>query len=185
MTLGEKLQKLRKSQAWTQEELAEKVGVSRQSLSKWESDGALPDTANIIVLADLFGVTTDYLLREAPPADAAAPADSPAAPPVIQLVPPQKKAPPTLLLLGGLLLALGLIGYLALQIAQAANPCNYFINGREYTGLQGYIRTYHMQIPYYASLAAMASGAFMLLYHGLQRLLSKTPDTHDDESTAP
>lgn len=45
MTLGEKLQKLRKARAWTQEELAEQVGVSRQSLSKWESDGALPDTA--------------------------------------------------------------------------------------------------------------------------------------------
>ena len=185
MTLGEKLQKLRKARSLTQEELAEKVGVSRQSLSKWESDGALPDTANIILLADLFGVTTDYLLREAAPADASAPAESPAVPPVVQIVQPQKKAPPTLLLLGGMLLALGILGWLALQIAQAANPCHYLINGREYTGLQGYIRTYHMQGPYYASLVAMASGAFMLLYHGLQRLLSKMSDTLDDGSTAP
>ena len=65
MTLGEKLQKLRKARRLTQEELATQIGVSRQSLSKWESDSALPDTANIITLADLFGVSTDYLLREA------------------------------------------------------------------------------------------------------------------------
>ena len=186
MTLGEKLQKLRKARGWTQEELSEKIGVSRQSLSKWESDGALPDTANIILLADLFGVTTDYLLREAEmPAPATAPDDSHTIPSVVQLVPPQKKAPPTLLLLGGMLLVLGILGWLALQIAQAANPCHYLIDGREYTGLQGYIRTYHMQGPYYASLIAMVSGAFMLLYHSLQLLLSKMPDTPDDDSTAP
>ena len=178
MTLGEKLQRLRKSRSWTQEELAEKVGVSRQSLSKWESDSALPDTANIIVLADLFGVTTDYLLRELP-ADAAAPA-APAAPQVVQFVPPQKKGPPALLLLGAILLVLGVIAWFALQIAQAANPCHYSIDGREYTGLQGFIRTYHMQGPYYASLAAMGIGAFMLLYHGLQRLVSKASTTPDD-----
>ena len=106
MTLGEKLQKLRKSRSWTQEELAEKVGVSRQSLSKWESDGALPDTANVIVLAHLFGVTTDYLLRAAAPDEAAA--DAPAAAPVVQLVPPPKKAPPAALLINGFLLAYGL-----------------------------------------------------------------------------
>ena len=185
MTLGEKLQKLRKARSWTQEELAEKVGVSRQSLSKWESDGALPDTANIILLADLFGVTTDYLLREAASADAFTPMEAPATPTVVQLVQPQKKTPPTLLLLGGMLLTLGILGWLALQITQAANPCRYLIDGREYTGLQGYIRTYHMQGPYYASLVAMAGGAFMLLYHGLQRLLNKMPDTPDDGSTAP
>ena len=185
MTLGEKLQKLRKARSWTQEELAEKAGVSRQSLSKWESDSALPDTTNIIVLADLFGVTTDYLLRETASADASSPMNSPAVPPAVQLVQLQKTRPATLLLLGGMLLALGIIGWLALQIAQAANPCYYLINGREYTGLQGYIRTYHMQGPYYISLAAMAVGAFMLLYHGLQRLLSKTPDTPDDGFTEP
>lgn len=180
MTLGAKLQKLRKARAWTQEQLAEKIGVSRQSLSKWESDGALPDTANIILLADLFGVTTDYLLRDAAPADAFAPA----APQAAQCPPAQKAGPPALLLLGAMLLALGILGWLALQIAQAANPCYYSIDGREYTGLQGYIRTYHLQAPYYASLAALAIGAFMLLYHALQRLLSKTPDAPDDDSPA-
>ena len=63
MTFGEKLQKLRKARGWTQEELAQQAGVSRQSLSQWESDAAMPDTANVIALSDLFGVSTDYLLR--------------------------------------------------------------------------------------------------------------------------
>jgi len=64
MKLGEKLQKLRKARGWSQEELAGELGVSRQAVSRWESDETLPDAANILKLSDLFGVTTDYLLRE-------------------------------------------------------------------------------------------------------------------------
>ncbi len=63
MTFGEKCQQLRRSRNWTQEELAARIGVSRQALSKWESDTVLPDTENVLRLSDLFGVTTDYLLR--------------------------------------------------------------------------------------------------------------------------
>lgn len=63
MTLGEKLQKLRKAAGLSQEQLAEKLLVSRQAISKWEQDAARPDTDNIIVLSELFGVTTDYLLK--------------------------------------------------------------------------------------------------------------------------
>ena len=64
MTLGEKILKLRKAQGWSQEELAGRIGVTRQALSRWESDAAMPDTVNVVQLADLFGVSTDYLLRE-------------------------------------------------------------------------------------------------------------------------
>ena len=66
MTFGEKCQKLRKARGLTQEELAQQLGVSRQALSKWESDAVLPDTANVVKLCDLFGVATDYLLRDGP-----------------------------------------------------------------------------------------------------------------------
>ena len=62
MTFGEKLQALRKARGWSQEELAGQIHVSRQTLSKWESGGAVPDTENVIALSRLFGVTTDYLL---------------------------------------------------------------------------------------------------------------------------
>lgn len=62
MNFGEKLQALRKARGWSQEELAGRIHVSRQTLSKWESGGAVPDTENIVALSRLFGVTTDYLL---------------------------------------------------------------------------------------------------------------------------
>ena len=64
MTLSEKVFLLRKSKLWSQEELAEKLNVSRQSISKWESGTAIPDIPRILELANLFGVTTDYLLKD-------------------------------------------------------------------------------------------------------------------------
>lgn len=64
MTFAEKLQLLRKQRGWSQEELAARVPISRQAVSKWENGTAMPDTENVLALADLFGVSTDYLLRE-------------------------------------------------------------------------------------------------------------------------
>ncbi|MBQ4581728.1 MAG: helix-turn-helix transcriptional regulator [Oscillospiraceae bacterium] len=64
MTLGEKILALRKARGWSQEELAGRIGVTRQALSRWESDTAVPDTVNVVELSDLFGVSCDYLLRE-------------------------------------------------------------------------------------------------------------------------
>ena len=64
MTFGEKLQALRKAQGWSQEELAARIHVSRQALSKWESGASVPDTENVVALSRLFGVSTDYLLLE-------------------------------------------------------------------------------------------------------------------------
>lgn len=62
MTLSKKIQKLRKDQGWTQEELAEKIGVSSQAVSKWETDMSSPDISLLRDLAALLGVTVDYLL---------------------------------------------------------------------------------------------------------------------------
>ena len=55
---------LRKKQGWSQEELAERLGVSRQAVSKWESGQTLPDMDKLLLLSEVFGVTTDYLLKE-------------------------------------------------------------------------------------------------------------------------
>lgn len=63
MILSDKIIEERKKKGWSQEELAYKLGVSRQAVSKWESAGSVPDLQRIIQLADLFGVSTDYLLR--------------------------------------------------------------------------------------------------------------------------
>ena len=62
--LSEKIINLRKSRGWSQEELAERLNVSRQSVSKWESGISNPDLDKIVAMSTLFGVTTDYLLKE-------------------------------------------------------------------------------------------------------------------------
>lgn len=64
MTFGEKLSKLRKAYNYTQEQLADDLGVSRQSVSKWELDLAYPETEKLIELGRLFECSMDYLLRE-------------------------------------------------------------------------------------------------------------------------
>ena len=60
MILAEKITMLRKKSGWSQEELAMKLGISRQSVSKWESTADIPDLDKIIRLSEIFGVSTDY-----------------------------------------------------------------------------------------------------------------------------
>lgn len=64
MTTGEKLQSLRKQNNYTQEDLAEIMNVSRQSISKWESDIAFPETEKLIALSKLYKCSIDYLLKD-------------------------------------------------------------------------------------------------------------------------
>lgn len=64
MIFADKLIQLRKKSGWSQEELAEQMGVSRQSISKWEGAQSIPDLEKIIRLAKLFSVSTDYLLLD-------------------------------------------------------------------------------------------------------------------------
>ena len=64
MILADKITTLRKKNGWSQEELAEKMQVSRQAVSKWESAQTVPDLDKILTLSRLFGVTTDYLLKD-------------------------------------------------------------------------------------------------------------------------
>lgn len=64
MKLGEKIAKQRKELNYTQEQLADMLGVSRQSISKWESDIAYPETDKLIELGKLFDCSMDYLLKE-------------------------------------------------------------------------------------------------------------------------
>ena len=64
MTFGEKLQALRRSAGMSQDTLAERLDVSRQAVSKWERDEALPETENLIRIAEIFGVSLDELLQQ-------------------------------------------------------------------------------------------------------------------------
>jgi transcriptional regulator with XRE-family HTH domain len=64
MILAEKIINLRKKNGWSQEELAEKLGVTRQSISKYEGAQSIPDLDKILKLSEIFGVTTDYLIKD-------------------------------------------------------------------------------------------------------------------------
>ena len=64
MILADKIIEQRKKNGWSQEELAEKMDVSRQSISKWESAQSVPDMGRIVLLSQIFGVSTDYLLKD-------------------------------------------------------------------------------------------------------------------------
>ena len=64
MNLNQKITQLRNDNNWSQEELAEKLNVSRQSVSKWESGQSKPDLDKIVVLSNILDVSTDYLLKD-------------------------------------------------------------------------------------------------------------------------
>lgn len=76
MILADKIVTLRKRAGWSQEELAAQLGVSRQSVSKWEGAQSVPDMQKIVQMSRLFGVTTDYLLKEELGEPEPAPAES-------------------------------------------------------------------------------------------------------------
>lgn len=75
MSLGGRIAELRRQKGWSQENLAEQLGVTRQSVSKWESDASVPDLDKIVSLSDLFGVSTDYLIKDDEPEAAATAAE--------------------------------------------------------------------------------------------------------------
>ena len=64
MILADKIISLRKKAGWSQEELAEQLGVTRQSVSKWEGAQSVPDMDKVVQMSRLFGVSTDFLLKD-------------------------------------------------------------------------------------------------------------------------
>ena len=61
-SIGKRIATLRKEKGWTQVELAEKLSVSDKTVSKWESDGGYPEISQLPVMANIFGVSIDYLM---------------------------------------------------------------------------------------------------------------------------
>ncbi len=103
--LGGRIAALRKEKGYSQEYVAEQVGVSRQAVSKWEQDQSAPDTYNLITLAELFGVTVDFLATGQSPS------------PVPSPVPTEENRPrnaemPTRRVVGYILLGCGIVGLL-------------------------------------------------------------------------
>lgn len=111
MTTGEKIKSLRKKQNLSQEQLADRLGLSRQAVSRWETDNAVPETDMIVRLSEIFGVSTDYLLKE----DAAEP-------PELLLLSPPKQRLSTNLVLGMIGTASSILLCLVILLISVANP---------------------------------------------------------------
>lgn len=79
MKLGERIAEKRKEQGLTQAELAEKMLVTRQTVSRWEAGMAMPDIERVAELAGILGVSCDYLLKD----DEQMPSDAPSKPPAV------------------------------------------------------------------------------------------------------
>ena len=80
MILADKIVTLRKKAGWSQEELAQQLNVTRQSVSKWEGAQSIPDMEKILQMSRLFGVSTDFLLKDEMETSETAPvAEEPAA----------------------------------------------------------------------------------------------------------
>jgi len=110
MTLGEKIQILRKQHGMSQEQLGAAVAVSRQAISKWETGESIPDVDNIVQLSNIFDVTTDYLLKNGV-SGRAIPAHSPEAA-ISHVIHTEdtKKAIPTTATTGKSIIIFGIVG---------------------------------------------------------------------------
>lgn len=158
MTFGEKLLNLRRARGWTQEELADKIGVTRQALSKWEASSALPDTKNVVALAKLFGVTTDYLLCEDEGREFAANTQSA----------PRRISPLTLA--GGFMFALGSAGMLCIGLLASIHPKGY---GGSY-GLAAYLMYYNIEWFFALMVISALAGAVLLFRQAFRKKLDES-----------
>ena len=116
MTLGKRIAQLRMQRGISQIELAEQLAVSRQAISKWETDGSVPELEKLIQLSEIFGVTLDELVKGE---GAATPPPAPAPEPIPQPVPEPKAASNTQQIIGVILLCFGGLAWLLLTVMGA------------------------------------------------------------------
>ena len=121
METRDALLELRRDLELSQEEFAQKLRVTRQAVSRWELNIALPDTENVVRLSELFGVTTDYLLKEREAEEN--PSPEPGIPASKDRYSAQQRG-------GGILLALSLLGLLVMGILSSIQPTvSYYPDG--------------------------------------------------------
>lgn len=118
-TMGQRIAALRTQHHLSQEELAERLGVSRQSVSKWETDASVPDLAKLLALSEVFGVTLDELVKGTP-ASLPPPAPEPPVPPPAAPASAPAASAGTQRVIGFILVGAGLLaGLLGLAVAPA------------------------------------------------------------------
>ena len=166
MTTGEKILRLRKARGWSQEELASHISVTRQSVSRWESDSAKPDTDKVIALCDLFGISADYLLRDSSAVDTAL-TSPPSSPKEARRGFTASQA------LGFGLFALALVLLFAMVLVGILEPHTLYTDHGTYHGIQAHIRVYNLEWTLWLLYAIMAGGIFLMFQEPLLRLIQK------------
>ena len=174
MTFGEKLQLLRKSRGWTQEQLSAQINISRQALSKWESGAAIPDTENVIRLSRLFAVSTDYLLLDE--------YDEP-----MQSTPEKDCATISKknttrfwrIIAGSAAAGLSVIILVVLGVLSSVYPAVYTVSPagvewtRGYTGLSGFLKVHHLEWFWWLWVLVLIGGVIALLYDRMRPVLQR------------
>lgn len=169
-----KIQARRKALGMSQEELAQRMGVSRQSVTKWETGLSAPDLDRLVELADTLGVSLDFLLRdqvelsevspetgELPPAEM--PAEEKSERESAPSAPMSSTVRHIVLAAGVLVFLIGAGGLLTMWIYSELFPVQ-LVDGRGgvHTGLWGYVLARDVKALFWAALAAVASGAALL-----------------------
>ena len=163
MSFGERLTTLRKSKGLSQEQLAERLNLTRQTISKWELDQSTPDMDYLVALSDYFEVTTDYLIKGEPPtASNRTGSEAPA-----QSHHFHKRC----FYLGLVMMGICFIGILAFVLSSALTPPWTVIkNDRVYTGLLGFLVGTNT-IWFFRLLPIMSICGCMLTVYGLVNCL--------------
>lgn len=174
MTFGEKLQLLRKSKGWTQEQLSAQINISRQALSKWESGAAMPDTENVIRLSRLFTVSTDYLLLDEydQPVQSCTEKD---------YAPPSKRNIARLcrIIAGSVSVGLSVIILLVVGVLSSVTPAVYSVSPagvewtRVYTGLSAFLKVHNLEWFWWLWVIVLIGGIIALLYDRMRPVLQR------------
>lgn len=156
MSFGENIQKLRRQAGLSQEVVADKLSVTRQTISKWELDQSTPDLPYIVKLGELFGVTTDLMIKgEAPAVPTAAET------PECGEKRPARVCPQTVF--AALLILVGCAGILTCVILSASHPVSYLGDAGAFQGLAGWLFAKEMWGFFAACCAGALAGAAILL----------------------
>ena len=166
MNMGEKILNLRKARGWNQEELAERIGVTRQAVSRWESNSAKPDADKIIAICDLFGISADYLLRESYSGEGNGTLQETR---IIQKSIGIKAKQ----IFGFFSFALGLIMLIGLEILCVIYPHTLHTDTKIYHGLSAYVRVYDLEWIIWVLWALMAGGVLLLLWDWMSGIIMK------------
>ena len=137
MNLGERLTKLRRSKGLSQEQLAEELYLTRQTISKWELNQSTPDIDYLAKLSDYFGVTTDYLIKGEQPKGNTDPSAAPSAACDAEVPKRNGNLHKWCVYLGGIIMGVSLVGMIAFFICSALNPYVAIVDGISYDGLLG------------------------------------------------